>query len=277
MVFEGFVVPDPLVTGALLVAVLAVGLLLLLVRPTVSQWVVLAAAPWMVLGALLHAVYQLHRATGETLLPDPGAVLLSAPAVYLTTFALAGLVWVLAARLVDDHRGVTRLLAGTGAFLLVPAAGYATLEASGEFALEPVLPVVGLLGSLALTGLVALLLTRWRPTLATGPRVAGLLVLFAHTFDGITTGIGVELLDAGERSTAPRVILDIAAGLPTADLLGEAWLFVLVKLSLAAAIVVGFHDYAAEEPTEGNLFFAGIAAIGLGPGAHNFFLFLFGI
>ena len=277
MAFEGFVVPDPLVTGGLLAAVLAVGLLLLLVRPAVSQWVVLAAAPWMVLGALLHAVYQLHRAAGETLLPDPGAVLLSAPAVYLTTFVLAGLVWVLAARLADDHHDVTRLLAGTGALLVLPAAGYATREATREFALEPIVPAVGLLGSLALTGLVAFLLARLRPALATGPRAGGLLVLFAHTFDGITTGIGVELLDVGERSAASRAILDIAAGLPTADLLGEAWLFVLVKLLLASAIVVVFHGYAEEEPTEGNLFFAGIAAIGLGPGAHNFFLFLFGV
>ena len=276
MVFEEFVVPDPPVAAGLLAAVVAVGLLLYRARPPVSQRVGLAVAPWMVLGALLHALYQMHRALGETLLPA-GAVVVSAPSVYLTTGVFAGVTWLVVLRAGTEPAAVARRLAGVGTLALAVVAVYATRAATREFALDPVLPLAGLVGSLALTAVVVRLLVGWRPAVAADAGLVGGLVLFAHIFDAITTAIGIELLDVAERSTAPRVILDIAADLPTADLLGEAWLFVVVKLVLATALVAVFHDYVTEEPAEGTLFFTGIAAIGLGPGAHNFFLFLFGV
>jgi uncharacterized membrane protein len=40
--------------------------------------------------------------------------------------------------------------------------------------------------------------------------------------------------------------------------------------------VVTFADYVSEEPTKGNLLFAFITAVGLGPALNNFFLFLLG-
>lgn len=278
MVFEEFVVPDPIVTAPLLAGTLAVAALLYLTRPTVSQQVAVAFVPWMVLGGLLHVLHQMHVALGETLLPGGVAVLFSAPAVYLTTFVLMGAVWLLAERAGsgDDPR-VPRALGGVGILALVPTVGYAGWEAAAQLSLELVLPVAGLAGSLALTAVLYLALDRWRPTAVTNAGYVGVVVVFAHVFDAITTAIGIELLDAGERSTVPQLILDLAAGLPTADLLGEAWLFVVVKTVLAAVIVVYFHDYVDERPTEAILFLSLIAAVGLGPGAHNFFLFVFGI
>jgi len=279
MVFEEFVVPDPLVTGPLLGATLAVAALLYLTQPAVSQRVALAFVPWMVLGALLHVLYQMHVALGETLLPG-GAVVLSAPAVYLTTFVLMSVVWLLAARgVAESGRGwpVPGVLASVGILAAVPVAGYAGLEAADQLTLDPLVPVAGLVGSLALTALLYLALDAWRPDAIAAVRYVGTLVLFAHVFDAITTTLGITLLDAGERSTLPRLLMDIAADLPTADLLADAWLFVAVKILLAVAVVVYFHDYVEERPTEGTLFFAAIAAVGLGPGAHNFFLFIFGV
>lgn len=280
MVFEEFVVPGPLVAGGLLVAVLAVTGALYLARPIVSQQVVLGFVPWMVSGALLHVLHRMHVALDGTVLPDTVAVLLSAPSVYLTTFVLGGLVWVAGAVVNAGADGAgstprTLALSGTLAGLLV--AGIAAGQAAGEFTPDPVLPLAGLLLSLVLTLAVYYGLGRWHPDVLSNARYVGGLVVFAHAFDAVTTAIGIELLDAGERSTAPQFILDIAGHLPTADLLGEAWLFVLVKLLLAVAIVALFHDYADERPTEGNLFFAFVAAVGLGPGAHNFFLFAFGV
>jgi uncharacterized membrane protein len=277
MVFEEFVVPDAPAAGALVVGVLAVGSLLYLVRPQVSQQTVLSFVPWMVTGALLHVLYQIHTAVEATILPAVPA-LLSAPSVYVTTFLLMGAVWVAAVRHSPGQPGrVARLLAAAGVGLTVAVGGYAVWVALDRFALDPVLPLAGLVGSLAVTGVLYAGLGRWRPEVVSAVRYVGALVLFAHVFDAVTTAIGVELLDTGERSTFPRLVMDVAADLPTADVLGEAWLFVVLKIVIATGIVWLFHDYAAERPSEGNLFLAFMAAVGLGPASHNFFLFVLGV
>lgn len=275
MVFEDFVVPDPLIGGGLLLATLAVAGLLTRVRPPASPAVVLGFAPWMVLGGLLHVLHRMHLALDEELLPGTVAALLSAPSVYLTTFLLAGLVWAGAGA--TDRPDTPAALAVTGTLATLVVGVLGAREAGREFALDPVFPLVGLVGSLALAGLVSLALAARRPDVVEATRSAGALVIFAHVFDALTTAIGVELLDAGERSTAPQFVLDLAAALPTADLLGVAWLFVLLKVALAVGIVVLFHEYVDERPGEGALFLGVVAAVGLGPGAHNFFLFAFGV
>lgn len=277
MVFEEFVVPDAPVAAALVAGALAVALLLYLVRPQVSQQTVLSFVPWMVTGALLHVLYQMHTTAGETVVPAVPA-LLSAPSVYVTTFLLMGAVWAPAARHSPEQSGkVARLLAAAGAGLAVAVGGYAIWVALDRFALDPVLPLVGLVGSLAVTGALYAGLGRWRPDVVSVVGYVGGLVLFAHVFDAVTTAIGVELLGAGERSTFPRLVMDIAADLPTADALGEAWLFVVLKIVIATGIVWLFHDYVAERPSEGNLFLAFMTAVGLGPASHNFFLFVLGV
>lgn len=277
MVFDEFVVPDAPVAGLLAAGALAVGLLLYLVRPQVSQQTVLSFVPWMVTGALLHVLYQIHTAVEATIVPAVPA-LLSAPSVYVTTFLLMGAVWVAAARHSPGQPGrVARLLAAAGVGLTVAVGGYAVWVALNRFALDPVLPLAGLVGSLAVTGVLYAGLGRWRPEVVSAVRYVGALVLFAHVFDAVTTAIGVELLDTGERSTFPRLVMDVAADLPTADVLGEAWLFVVLKIAIATGIVWLFHDYVAERPSEGNLFLAFMTAVGLGPASHNFFLFVLGV
>lgn len=278
MVFEEFVVPEPPVVAVLAAAALTVAVALYTVRVAVTQETVLAFGPWMVSGALLHVVYQMHTTVGETVVPAVPPVVLSAPSVYVTVFALMGVVWTVTA--VSNPRQVgrvARLLGAGGVTAAVAVGGYAVRVAVDRFALDPVVPLLGLLGSLAVVAVVYRAVGRWRPVVVSNARWVGAFVLFAHVFDAVTTAIGVELLDAGERSTFPRLLIDIAADLPTADLLGETWLFVLVKVAIATAIVVLFHDYVVERPTEGNLFFAFIAAVGLGPASHNFFLFALGV
>ncbi|ERH11050.1 MAG: putative membrane protein [halophilic archaeon J07HX64] len=275
MVFEEFIVPDLPVAAALALVTLTVTGLLYAVRPAVSQGTVVAFVPWVVSGAVLHVLYQMGVALGERVVPGVPAAVLSAPSVYLTAFVLMGLYWV-GATVVAPERVVGLLgLGGTATATLT--VGYAVWVGADRFALDPVLPVLGLLGSLALATLLYLVVRLWRPSAVARARYVGGLVLFAHVFDAITTAVGVELLDATERSTFPRLILDIAADLPTADLLGEAWLFVVVKMAIATAIVVLLSSYPENQPTEGNLFFAFIAAIGLGPAVHNFFLFALGV
>ena len=277
MVFEDFVVPDPLVVAGLALAALTVVGILVLVRPAVSPAVVLGFAPWMVLGGLLHVLHRMHLAVDEELLPGSVAVLFSAPSVYLTTAILAGLVWAGTGATADRGPDAPATLAVTGSLATVAVGAFGARAASREFGLDPGLALAGLVGSLALSGLVYLALAAWRPAVVEATRAVGALVIFAHVLDALTTAIGVELLDAGERSTAPQFVLDLAAALPTADLLGVAWLFVLLKIALAVGIVALFRGYVEERPGEGAFFLGVVAAVGLGPGAHNFFLFAFGV
>lgn len=278
--FAEFVIPPVGYTVGVLVVVGLVLWGLSRVRPPVTQTTVLALAPWMVVGAVLHVLWQLEQSLTTSVVPSVAEPLLSAPAVYMATLCLAGPVWLglSSAQGLPARLTVSRALglAGLGALGALIGLMWAQLQTASIDGLTPGAPLAGLLVAGGVTGVGYGLISRWR--LGTVPiarvRYAGGLVLFAHAFDATTTAIGVELLDVEERSAAPRAIMDVAATLPTEPLLGEAWLFVVVKLLLAAGIVIAFAEYANESPTRGNLFYALIAAVGLGPAANNFLLFI---
>jgi len=123
------------------------------------------------------------------------------------------------------------------------------------------------LGAVVWTGL-----KRVRPEVrVTG--TAGALAVVAHSVDGVSTAIGIDVLGATERTPLSRAIIEFGALLPTADLLGAAWLFVVVKAVLACFVVTVMVEYVRDEPAEGRLLLALVAAVGLGPGAHNLLLF----
>lgn len=280
--FTDFVMPGPVQSAALLIGAGTVFVLLYALRPPVTQRTVLALIPWMISGGILHVFWQLGQTVQDQLYPPVIADLFAAPAVYLTTFMLVGAIWIVSSIIVPSYDRSDRIatyLATTGVGVLIPLVGLLLWQGLGEeiAPMKPVWPVLGLIISLVLTFVLYMAIGAWRTYVIAEARYVGAFVLFAHVFDGVTTAIGVEQLGASERSALPRAIMEFAAGLPTADLLGEAWLFVVVKLVLATTLVAVFHDYVAEEPAEGTLFLTGIAAIGLGPGAHNFFLFLFGV
>ena len=98
-------------------------------------------------------------------------------------------------------------------------------------------------------------------------------MIVSHALDGVSTAAGVDLLGFGERTPASRAIMEVAAALPTADLLGVGWLFVLVKVVVASAVVVLFAEYVREDPTPGYSLLGLIAAVGLGPASHNLLLY----
>jgi len=279
--FTDFVVPDPALGIGLFLITAVVVILLYGIRPPVTEAIVMAVVPWIISGALLHVFYQMHLQAPGGLFPEPIAPLFSAPSVYLTTFSLLGLIWVMATIIVpsNDHdRQIARYLGTTGFGIMMTLVGLAVWQGLGDaFEVEPILPILGLVVSMAVTFVVFIAIGIWRTYVIAQTRYVGALVLFGHIFDAITTAIGIELMGAGERSTLPRMMMDFAADLPTQPYLGEAWLFVVVKIVVASAIVVLFADYVRERPNEGNLFLAIIAAVGLGPGVHNFFLFMLGV
>lgn len=270
----GFALPPPPYLVGLLAGVGVVGAGLYRQKPQVTDDVVLALAPWMVAGAVGYALYQLAA------VPALVRPLFGSPAVYLTAGVGAGAVWLLAAT--DDWapagwglRSIPGALGVTGGLLAGTALGYALQVGVARGGLQFVWPVVAVVVATVAAGLTWVSLWLVRPAVGATGRAGG-LVVFAHALDGISTAVGADVYGLGEQSPLSRALLDVAAALPTADLLGTGWLFVLVKLGLAAAVVVLLADGVRERPSEGYLLLAGVAAVGLGPGAHNVVLFVVG-
>mgnify|MGYP000498301504 FL=1 len=287
---SGLVVPPLPYAVALLVATAVLVVALVRFGPGVTGRHVGALVPWMAAGGALHALSQFdaaHAAARFDALPDVLEPVATAPAVYVTTFVAAAGVWVVALASVDglapltgggvtspaaDERAVLAL-GGVGALALVGLLVRGiTLVDGGLDTTAVTWPAVGVLGALLLTAVVALLLRAYRPAVV-GYR-GTLVALFAHALDGVSTAIGVDVLGTGERTPIPRMIMDFAGTLPTAPYLGRGWLFVLAKLLVAGGIVLLLADYVEEDPTEGNLLLAFVAAVGLGPAANNLTLFL---
>jgi len=297
---EGFALPPLPYLVVLGAAVLAVGGTLYRDSPPVTERVVLALAPWMVTGSALYVLYQIGA------VPAIVAPLFGSPAVYLTTFAFLGALWVVANRLlageddpstnggttdgpastngpvtagsaigddpavVDGSVTTASVLGAVGIVLAIAVVTVALATGVRRGSLQVVWPAVGLLVSLVLAAGTWFAVRRGRGG-ETG--WAGALVVFAHTLDGVSTAVGVDILGFGEQTPLARAFLELAASLPAADILGTGWLFIAVKITLAVVVTWLLADTVRERPREGYLFCAFVAAVGLGPGAHNLLLF----
>jgi uncharacterized membrane protein len=265
---SGFALPpvEYLVGVGVATAVVVVALLVL--RPAVTEATVLALTPWMVVGAGLYALYQ----AGAFL--EQFAPLFGSPTVYLTTFVVAGSVWGLATWIDRDLRFVTisLLVTGLGAMsaVLGLALAYAYLR---EVPLTVHWPAVGLAAAGVATALVWGGFDRLAPDAAATAGLAGPVVVFGHLLDAFTTAVGLRQLGFAEQTPLSRAVVDLGTDLYAAPVLGGGWLFVLVKAALALAVVALVADVVREAPPQGYLVLAGVAAVGLGPGAHNVILF----
>ena len=267
---SGFALPPlPYLLG-IAVGVLGVAGLLYRLDPPATPRVVAAFAPWMVAGAAGYVLYQLDA------VPAVVAPLFGSPAVYLSTFVVAGVVWAASARFDAEtwsFPSAPSVLLLSGALTAGGVVGSALAVGGARGGLRPFWPAVGFLVSALVAAVVWVALRRRRPRVeATG--AAGLLVVLAHTLDGISTALGVDVLSGfGEQTPLSRLVLELGQALPTAQYVGGGWLFVAVKVALAAGVVVLLTDYVEEAPREGTLLLGLVAAVGLGPGAHNLVLF----
>ena len=231
-------------------------------RPPVAAAHVLSLTPWVVLGSVLHVLYVVDA------LPDPFAPFGGSPTVYLTAGTLAGAAWLGAGSAVDGGR-VPAVVAAVGSLLVVPAVAAAL--ATGVSVTGVAWSAVAVLASVPIAALVWQGLGRVEPGIAVTGGV-GALAVYGHALDGVSTAIGVTRLGFGERSPLSRVILELG-GVPSVPVLGEGWLFLLVKLAVASAVVSLFVPYVRDEPAEGLLLLGFVAAVGLGPAVHNLVLF----
>ncbi|MFD1514790.1 DUF63 family protein [Halomarina rubra] len=263
---SGFALPSLpyllVVAGGVALALLSLGL----ARPAVRETTVIALTPWMVVGAGLYALYQVDA------VPDAIAPLFSSPIVYLSVFAILGFVWGLAS-LTGGPEFAAMVLVVAGSGLLLAVLGFALVVAVTSTGLHILWPGIGVLVAAVVAALAWVVLGRVAPDATRITGSAGALVVFAHTLDGVSTAVGIDQLGFGEQTPLSAAIISLGEGLPTESLLGTAWLFVLLKLALAMAVVVFVASYVEEEPTEGFLLLALVAAVGLGPGVHNVVLF----
>lgn len=270
---SGFALP-PLLYVAVLVAAALVGTAVLTsIAPPITQRTAIALGPWLAIGGALHAFYQLEAFS------EPFAPLFGAPAVYVTTYVFTAFVWIavaVVAIVAGRRRYTSRYLGITGAGVLTVLLTLAVYQGLQAGTIDLVWPPIAFLAALALTALLSLALSIWRTPIFLRTRLVGPLVIFAHAFDGMTTLIGADVLNVEERSPLPEAIMEFAADLPTYQYLGKGWLFLLVKLVLATAIVVAFNRYVDEEPVQANLLLVFVTAVGLGPATNNLVLFLIG-
>ncbi|WP_017344445.1 DUF63 family protein [Halorubrum sp. T3] len=236
-------------------------------RPRVTARRVLALAPWMALGSAAHVLYVVDA------LPSSLAPFAGSPTVYLTVGVLAGAAWLAADAwlAVDADRPdrIAATLAAAGVLLLVPVVAVAL--GAGVSPAGVRWSAVAFALTLPIAGAAWVGLTRFRPEAAATGSV-GALAVFGHALDGVSTAVGTTQLGFGERTPVSRILLEIG-GLPSLPVIGEGWLFLLVKLAVASAVVWLFAAYIREEPTEGYLLLGFVAAMGLGPAAHNLLLF----
>ncbi len=265
---DGFGLPPEPYLLALVVGAAAVGLALWRLDPPLGPRTVVAFTPWMALGGALH-VYEVLE-----LAPDAIAPFLGTPAVYVATGILAGTAWILA--LVAPVEIPEWPLGAVGALGLLAAMAWLVVVGLRHEQLAPRWPLVGLVVAVVVTALLWAVVSLAGSSMADAAGVGGLALVFAHVLDGISTAIGVDVLEGGERSPIPRAILRIGEFLPTADAIGVGWLFVLVKVLVAVGILWLFVPFVRETERQGHAVLVVLTAVGLGPGAHNLLLFLLG-
>ena len=270
----GFGLPPLLYLAVLVGGTVLVGSLLWALEPPIDQGTVVALAPWMAIGGALHAFNQPPiEAYSPAVEP-----LFGTPAVYLTTFVTVGFVWVVLS-LVGTQRGspgnISRNLGLVGTGVLTVLVVIAVVMALRSNLLSVVWPTISVVVAIVVSVVTIGVVAFWRTPVFVRARYATPVVVFAHVLDGVSTAVGTDVLGIGERSPVPRAIMEFASTLPTEPFFGTGWLFLLVKLLVAVAVVVLMHQYLEDEPAEASLVVAFIAAVGLGPATNNVVLFLF--
>lgn len=264
----GFELPPLPVLTVVLVATLGIGYWLYRTGVAVTDRTILSFAPWIMVGSASYVCYQIG------VWPAAIAPFFGSPIVYLTTFAIAGALWLVAMRTDDEYR----VLAGGGFVALSIPIALALRYGTENGDLTLLWPLVGLVAGILLTGVTWWALARVRPTVVETTAGVGGLAILGHALDATSTTVGVDILGFGEQTPLSAAVMHAAAigqevvfgGVP----LGVGWLFVLVKLLVAAGVVTLLADLVREDPTEGRLLLGFVAAVGLGPGVHNVLLFI---
>lgn len=244
--------------------VVAAGLtavLLGLQRPPVTQRTVLAAIPWMLVGALLHVL------GSAATYPPVVAPLVDAPQVFVVALVAGGLVWVLLVqfatlRMRRENSADYLAASGMSALLVLALALVVVAPVDQQGLVWAILtPIVAAV--VAGIGYFLLGLVDASPLAYTG--LVGLLTVFGHTLDGLAVAVAVDVFGQPARSALSRAAVDLAAGLPVADL-SVGWVFVLAKLAGALVVVWLLTAFVSRTRAWGYVALAYVMALGFIPG-----------
>ncbi|SEH16600.1 Uncharacterized membrane protein [Natronorubrum sediminis] len=267
---EGFVLPPWYLLVPLLVVLVGIVALLWALGPPVTDRTVLAFAPWMMFGSTLHV---LHRIDAY---PDNLESLFAAPSVYLVTAVIAGSAWIIGIFLYAGglQPTIERFVGISGtAFFAVFVMIFLNIGwAVGNF--ELFWPVISVVIAGAVTAIAWIALSLRYTGVAATTSITGVIVVFGHALDGVSTAIGYDVLGAAEEVPLSRLILEAGESLPTDEYIGAGWVFIVVKVLLAVVILGLFKEYVDERPQQARVVLALIAAVGLGPGVHNVLQFV---
>lgn len=269
---DGFVLPPWPQFVTLAVLLIGVTALLWALKPRISDWTALAAAPWIALGGVLHALHQEPGQVAEI----PGWLdhFIASPAVYATVGVLAGVVWIastIKAAMSDSIADRPLGVIGTG--VVVMTLVLVTFSAFDAGILEPLWPAIILLVSTLLTAFLWIGVSLVFTETAAYTRKTGAVVVFAHVLDAISTWVGHDVLGYPERTPMSRAVISVGEQLPIPEAVGPAIVFVLVKIVLAIGILLLFREWTREEPQQARIVLLFVAAVGLGPAVHNIVLF----
>lgn len=244
------------VGGALLVAGAVVSVL-----PVVDRRTVLAATPWMLAAAVVHAL-AVAGAYGGALASVLGSLLVVPAAV-----VVAGVCWLPLVQFgrVRDRVDPAAYLGAVGVGTLVPLLvatllyGRSSVATLAPVAIAPPVAGVAAAAVLFVLGLGA------APSLA-ATRSLALLVVYAQAFHAVAVAIAVDALGATPGGPIARVAVDIGARLSVAGTIGTSWPYAALKLAAAALVVVIAARAVDRNETATYVALGVVAALGLGPG-----------
>ncbi|WP_081461331.1 MULTISPECIES: DUF63 family protein [Halococcaceae] len=134
-------------------------------------------------------------------------------------------------------------------------------------------PTVSVLGAVALTAMVWVAVHRASPPVSKQAGWMGVFVVFGQAIDAVSTAVGVDILAVSEQVPLSRAVLNLAATLPTASIIGVGWLFVVLKLSLATGLVWVVATDSETTPLGTRLLFLAAGLAGFLPGVRNLVLY----
>jgi uncharacterized membrane protein len=254
-----------------------------------------ALVPFMFFGGALRVVEDafdrgIEQGVGAAV-QYPLNTLFISPLIYFTVFGIA-LAAVFAGKYLA-HRGFADSyhtpLAAIGTGVLALTVGYITvLSATTDYVeFYPLVFVVVMgLASLIAVGAYAAI-ERFAPDINAGTKYMGLVVLWAHAIDGVANVVASDWATAfglpflyGSKHPIDRILSDVVVALPGGieNVLGDSWLFLVVKVLVPVAILAVFErEFVEDSPRYSVMLLIAIVAVGMGPGTRDMIRVTFGI
>jgi uncharacterized membrane protein len=253
-----------------------------------------ALFPYMLLGGALRVVEDAFDAVPEsvdTVVAFPWNALIISPVIYFTMFAITLVALVASVRLTDGEGSTSYRypLAGVGVALLAVTLGYLTVLAftTDYVQFHPQITAVVVVTSTLLTAGVWWAIERYAPEINRGTRNMGIVVLWAHSVDGVANVVGIDWArelglptDLVPKHPVNRALIGVGEQFPETvqHFIGTAWPFLVVKVIAAVFVVWVFDERIFEEsPRYAILLLIAIVAVGLGPGSRDMLRATFGI